>query len=99
MITRNKILISFMLITSTFSGLTIPVFADDNNVNTITENVQTLNDENDIIADSDFKFLNNLDKVHKYLGYDYKVPDYIPDTLISAVLPLQTPMVTVTHSK
>lgn len=69
----------------------IPVYAYDLNDNVIVEkdnsvlssndqtvcNVSELSLNNNILIDSKLKEFYNLDKVRKYIGFDYKVPDYV----------------------
>ena len=66
----------------------IPVYANDLNDNVIVEkdnsvlssndqtvcNISELSLNNNILIDSKLKEFYNLDKVRKYIGFDYKVP-------------------------
>lgn len=79
MIKRKNIgaLLSCAAICSTLLCSYVPVYAADNNVTAAVEDSQEK--DSDIIADSEIKSFSDTSKLSKYLDFDYKLPDYIPD--------------------
>lgn len=71
---------SALIVCSSLAGAA-PAYAADLAVNDRAEvtNVDNENKDSDIIIDSKLKEFANLDKVRKYLGFDYKLPDYAVD--------------------
>ncbi|HCW52483.1 MAG TPA: hypothetical protein DG753_01795 [Clostridium sp.] len=75
----SKALAGVLSLTSIFATASVPVYAE-NSTDTAVKSIACLSNNNsDILVDSKLKEFNNLDKVGKYLNFDYKVPDYIKD--------------------
>lgn len=76
---KNKRLAGIIALSIIVSSNMIPVHAAElTNLNSGVKAAECVNDSenNDIIVDSRLKEFYSLDKVHKYIDFDFKVPDY-----------------------
>lgn len=81
----KKTIAGCLALTAILSSSVLPVYANDN-LKENTSAVSLEKENSDILVDSKLKEFNNLDKVHKYLDFDYKVPDYIKSNFSSALI-------------
>lgn len=62
------------------NGINVKAFASDNLLNSANEGQQIQSNSNQFLIDEEIKCFDNIAKVRKYAGFDFKLPDYLGES-------------------